>query len=149
MQDSHSRSSANVLSGLHYQAGTSAQGKLVRVTSGSAFDVIVDLRRSSPTFGRWEGRTLDAESHERIWVPAGCAHGFLVLSDTCDFHYKTSAAYRPEYERTLKWSDASLAIQWPLGEGSQPIVSAKDAAASTFGECETLEGLTFKALQET
>ena len=140
MQDNHSRSTKNVLRGLHYQIGDAAQTKLVWVTSGSVFDVIVDLRQSSPTFGQWEGHALDTESHRRLWVPAGCAHGFLVLSDTCDFHYKTSAAYRPEYERTLKWSDASLAIQWPLGEGSRPIVSAKDAAASAFGECEKLEG---------
>lgn len=136
MQDSHSRSSANVLGGLHYQAGTSAQGKLVRVTSGSAFDVIVDLRRSSPTFGRWEGYVLDMATNNRLWVPPRCAHGFLVLSAACDFHYKVTAPYDPQSERTLRWNDPDLAIDWPIEIGPKPIVSAKDAAGASFAGCE-------------
>lgn len=136
VQDNHSRSTKNVLRGLHYQVGDAAQTKLVWVTSGSVFDVIVDLRQSSPTFGQWEGRPLDAESHERIWVPAGCAHGFLVLSDSCDFHYKTSAPYDAAAERALKWNDAGLGIDWPLEIGIAPVISSKDTAAATFAECD-------------
>ena len=136
MQDNHSRSTKNVLRGLHYQIGDAAQTKLVWVTSGSVFDVIVDLRQSSLTFGQWEGHVLDAESHERIWVPAGCAHGFLVLSDACDFYYKTSAPYRADNERILKWNDADLGIGWPLGIGIAPVLSPKDATAATFADCD-------------
>jgi len=136
MQDNQSHSTKYVLRGLHYQIGRAAQTKLAWVTFGSVFDVIVDLRRGSPTFGQWEGRTLDAESHERIWVPAGCAHGFLVLSDACDFHYKTDAPYDASAERVLRWDDAGLGIDWPIGTGIAPIVSSKDAAAATFTECE-------------
>ncbi len=100
VQDNHSRSSKHVLRGLHYQIGDAAQGKLVWVTSGAVFDVIVDLRRSSPTFGQWDGYILNAETHDRLWIPPGCAHGFLVLSATCDFHYKVTAPYDPQAERT-------------------------------------------------
>ena len=136
MQDNHSRSTKNVLRGLHYQIGDAAQTKLVWVTSGSVFDVIVDLRQSSPTFGQWEGHALDAESHRCLWVPAGCAHGFLALSDSCDFHYKTNAPYDAAAERALRWDDADLGIAWPVGIGIAPVVSSKDAAAATFADCD-------------
>lgn len=136
VQDNHSRSSKGVLRGLHYQAGTAAQGKLVWVTSGAVFDVIVDLRRSSPTFGVWDGYALTADEHERLWVPPGCAHGFLVLSETADFHYKVTAPYAPDAERALVWNDADLAIKWPIPEGEEPLLSAKDAAAATLRDCE-------------
>jgi dTDP-4-dehydrorhamnose 3,5-epimerase len=139
VQDNHSRSAKHVLRGLHYQAGNAAQGKLVWVTSGTVFDVLVDLRKSSPTYGVWDGYYLTAEAHERIWVPPGCAHGFLVVSDTADFHYKVSAPYRPDAERSLLWNDADLAINWPQEIGIKPIVSQKDAEAATFQECEKYE----------
>lgn len=136
VQDNCSRSAKHVLRGLHYQAGDTAQGKLVRVTAGRVFDVIVDLRRSSPTFGRWHGCILDAEDHESLWIPPGCAHGFLVLSDCCDFQYKATRFYSPETERTLRWNDPDLAIDWPVRTGIEPIVSPKDAAGASFAECE-------------
>ena len=140
VQDNHSRSAKHVLRGLHYQAGDTAQGKLVWVTSGTVFDVLVDLRKNSPTFGVWDGYYLTADAHERLWVPPGCAHGFLVVSDTADFHYKVSAPYRPDTERSLLWNDPDLAITWPLEIGIDPIVSAKDASAASFKECEKYEG---------
>jgi dTDP-4-dehydrorhamnose 3,5-epimerase len=136
VQDNHSRSSKHVLRGLHYQAGDTAQGKLVWVTSGTVFDVLVDLRHSSPTFGVWDGYVLNTETHDRLWVPPGCAHGFLVLSDIADFHYKVSAPYRPDMERSLRWNDPDLAIDWPIDIGLEPIVSPKDAAAASFADCE-------------
>jgi dTDP-4-dehydrorhamnose 3,5-epimerase len=136
VQDNHSRSTKNVLRGLHYQIGDAAQGKLVWVTSGAVFDVLVDMRRSSPTFGVWDGYVLSTETHDRVWVPPGCAHGFLVLSDAADFHYKVSSSYRPEMERGLLWSDTDLAIEWPIEIGLEPIVSPKDAAAAVFAKCE-------------
>jgi dTDP-4-dehydrorhamnose 3,5-epimerase len=136
VQDNHSRSAKNVLRGLHYQAGDAAQGKLVWVTSGTVFDVLVDLRKSSPTFGVWDGYILNTDTHDRLWVPPGCAHGFLVLSDIADFHYKVSTPYRPETECALRWNDPDLAIDWPIEIGLQPIVSAKDESAATFQECE-------------
>jgi len=136
VQDNHSRSAKNVLRGLHYQAGEAAQGKLVWVTSGAVFDVLVDLRRSSPTYGVWDGYILTSEAHERLWVPPGCAHGFLVVSDLADFHYKVSAPYAPTTERSLRWDDTTLAITWPLVSGEIPLVSAKDAIANSFEECE-------------
>jgi dTDP-4-dehydrorhamnose 3,5-epimerase len=136
VQDNYSHSSKHVLRGLHYQAGAAAQGKLVWVTAGRVFDVIVDLRRTSPTFGRWHGCILGAEAHESLWIPPGCAHGFLVLSDYCDFQYKATNLYSPEAERTLRWNDPHLAIEWPLGTGAEPIVSPKDAASASFAECE-------------
>ena len=139
VQDNHSRSSKHVLRGLHYQIGDAAQGKLVWVTSGTVFDVIVDLRRSSPTFGKWDGYLLNTETHDRLWVPPGCAHGFLVLSETCDFHYKATAPYDPEAERTLRWNDPKIAIDWPSDLGIKPILSPKDAAADPFSECEKFE----------
>lgn len=136
VQDNHSRSAKNVLRGLHYQAGDAAQGKLVWVTSGTVFDVLVDLRKSSPTFGVWDGYILNTDTHDRLWVPPGCAHGFLVLSDIADFHYKVSTLYRPETECALRWNDPDLAIDWPIEIGLQPIVSDKDESAATFQECE-------------
>jgi len=136
VQDNHSRSSKYVLRGLHYQSGSAVQGKLVWVTSGTVFDVLVDLRESSPTFGKWDGYMLTAEAHERLWVPPGCAHGFLVLSEVADFHYKCTGYYRPEMERALVWNDATVGIDWPLPEGIEPLVSPKDAAAAEFAACE-------------
>jgi len=136
VQDNHSRSAKNVLRGLHYQNGDAAQGKLVWVTSGTVFDVLVDLRLSSPTFGKWDGYMLTSDAHERLWVPAGCAHGFLVLSDIADFHYKVTSPYRPDMERALRWNDPDLAIDWPIEIVLEPLVSAKDAVAASFVECE-------------
>jgi dTDP-4-dehydrorhamnose 3,5-epimerase len=136
VQDNHSRSAKHVLRGLHYQAGDKAQGKLVWVTSGTVFDVIVDLRKSSPTFGVWDGYNLTADAHERLWVPPGCAHGFLVLSEVADFHYKVTSLYAPESEHALHWNDPELGITWPLEIGINPIVSPKDADAASFAVCE-------------
>jgi len=136
VQDNHSRSAKHVLRGLHYQAGETAQGKLVWVTSGTVFDVLVDLRQSSPTFGVWDGYVLNTETHDRLWVPPGCAHGFLVLSDVADFHYKVSRPYRPDMDRSLRWNDPELGIDWPIEIGIEPLVSPKDAAAATFADCE-------------
>jgi len=139
VQDNHSRSSKNVLRGLHYQL-RQAQGKLVRVTAGAIWDVAVDLRRSSPSFGRWVGKRIDAESKRMLWIPAGFAHGFLAISDEAEVQYKTTDYYAPEHERTLLWNDPALAIAWPLaGEPAvQPAMTDKDrrgkplAAADTF-----------------
>jgi dTDP-4-dehydrorhamnose 3,5-epimerase len=136
VQDNHSRSSKYVLRGLHYQAGNAAQGKLVWVTSGIVFDVLVDLRQSSPSFGVWDGYYLTADDHERLWVPPGCAHGFLVVSDIADFHYKVTAPYRPDSERSLIWNDHDLCISWPLEMSGNPVVSPKDASAESYRECE-------------
>lgn len=136
VQDNHSRSSKHVLRGLHYQSGDTAQGKLVWVTSGTVYDVLVDLRKSSPTYGQWDGYYLTADAHERLWVPPGCAHGFLVVSDTADFHYKVTTPYAPATERALRWNDPELGITWPVEIGIEPIVSPKDAVAASFTECE-------------
>jgi dTDP-4-dehydrorhamnose 3,5-epimerase len=135
VQDNHSRSVRGVLRGLHYQV-REAQGKLVRVVAGEVYDVAVDLRRSSPTFGRAVGERLSAENKRMMWIPPGFAHGFLVLSDVADFLYKATAYYAPAHERTLKWDDPALAIAWPL-DGIAPIVSAKDAAGSPLAQAET------------
>jgi dTDP-4-dehydrorhamnose 3,5-epimerase len=126
VQDNHSRSGRGVLRGLHYQI-EHAQGKLVRVTAGEVFDVAVDLRRSSPHFGQWAGVLLSGENHRQLWVPPGFAHGFVVLSETADFLYKTTDYYHPEFERSLLWNDPALGIEWPLTEGLK--LAAKDAAA--------------------
>ena len=136
VQDNHSRSSRYVLRGLHYQAGDAAQGKLVWVTSGAVFDVLVDLRRRSPTFGVWDGYTLTADAHERIYMPPGCAHGFLVMSEVADFHYKVTSPYDPASERTLRWNDPSLGIDWPLEIGMDPVLSEKDKLGTLFADCE-------------
>jgi dTDP-4-dehydrorhamnose 3,5-epimerase len=131
VQDNHSRSARGVLRGLHFQKGAKAQGKLVRVTEGAVFDVAVDIRRDSPTFGRWVGAELSADNHRQLWVPPGLAHGFLVLTDTADFLYKTTEFYSPQDEGAVRWDDPDLAIAWPdLGEA--PTLSAKDAAAPSL-----------------
>jgi len=126
VQDNHSRSRRGVLRGLHYQV-KQPQGKLVRVVAGEVFDVSVDLRRGSPTFGKWAGVRLSAENKLQVWVPPGFAHGFCVLSEWADAIYKTTDFYAPEWERTLLWNDPDVGIAWPLEGGAQPIVSAKDA----------------------
>ena len=136
VQDNHSKSSKNVLRGLHYQI-QHPQGKLVRVTQGSVFDVAVDLRRSSPHFGRWVGVELSAENKRQLWIPAGFAHGFVVTSQTAEFLYKTTDYWYPEYECSLLWSDPTVGVQWPL-EG-EPKLAAKDAAGKVFGQASTFE----------
>ncbi|BEV08170.1 dTDP-4-dehydrorhamnose 3,5-epimerase [Methylophilus glucosoxydans] len=123
VQDNHSRSAKGVLRGLHYQV-QQAQGKLVRVVAGEVFDVAVDLRQSSATFGLWEGVHLSADNHRQLWIPPGFAHGFVVLSDTADFLYKTTDYYAPQYEACLKWDDPTIGIDWPLD--MPPSLSAKD-----------------------
>jgi dTDP-4-dehydrorhamnose 3,5-epimerase len=135
VQDNHSCSSRGVLRGLHYQLAPHAQGKLVRVVRGSAFDVAVDLRRDSPTFARWIGATLDAESQRQLWIPPGFAHGFLALEDDTHFLYKTTDFYARECERTIAWNDPTLAIQWPE-LGSMPLLAPRDAAAFALAEAE-------------
>ncbi|MBA3033553.1 MAG: dTDP-4-dehydrorhamnose 3,5-epimerase [Gammaproteobacteria bacterium] len=134
VQDNHSRSQQGVLRGLHYQT-KQPQGKLVRVVSGAVFDVAVDLRRSSPTFGRWTGVILSAENQRMFWVPPGFAHGFLTLSESADFIYKATDYYAPEHERTLLWNDPALAIDWPLT--TTPLLAAKDAAGTPLQGAET------------
>jgi dTDP-4-dehydrorhamnose 3,5-epimerase len=138
VQDNHSRSSLGVLRGLHYQLPPHAQGKLVRVTQGRVFDVAVDLRRSSPTFGRWAGVELSGQNHRQLWLPPGMAHGFLVLSETADFLYKTTDYYAPQSERAIRWDDPQLAIGWPA-LAVAPALSAKDAAACSFSEARTFD----------
>ena len=128
VQDNHSRSARGVLRGLHFQKGAKAQGKLVRVTSGAVFDVAVDIRRASPTFGRWVGVELSGENHRQMWVPPGLAHGFLVLTETADFLYKTTEFYSPADEGAVRWDDPDVGIAWP-SLGMPPTLSAKDAAA--------------------
>ena len=125
VQDNHSRSGRGVLRGLHYQI-EHAQGKLIRVIAGEVFDVAVDIRKSSPTFGRWMGMTLSAEDKRMLWIPPGFAHGFLVLSDNAEFLYKTTDYWFPEFERSLLWNDPTIAIEWPLY--GTPILAAKDSA---------------------
>jgi dTDP-4-dehydrorhamnose 3,5-epimerase len=134
VQDNHSVSARGVLRGLHYQVRQS-QGKLVRVVAGEVFDVVVDLRRSSPTFGRWVGERLSAENRRMMWVPEGFAHGFLVLSDMAEFLYKTTDYYAPEHERTLLWNDPAVGVKWPL-EGA-PVLKPKDAAGTPLASAET------------
>lgn len=133
VQDNHSRSIKNVLRGLHYQI-KQPQGKLMRVVRGSVFDVAVDIRKSSPTFGKWVGVELTDNNHRQFWVPPGFAHGFLVLSDSADFLYKTTDYYAPEHERCIRWDDSELAIDWPLSDA--PILSSKDKEASSFAKAE-------------
>ena len=133
VQDNHSRSAKGVLRGLHYQI-QQPQGKLVRVTSGAVFDVAVDIRKSSPTFGQWAGVELNAENHRQLWVPAGFAHGFVVLSDTADFLYKTTDYYAPEFERTIMWNDPVIDIVWPIG--AKPRLSGKDQQGTLLSDAE-------------
>jgi dTDP-4-dehydrorhamnose 3,5-epimerase len=135
VQDNHSRSSQWTLRGLHFQVQRT-QGKLVRVTLGSVFDVIVDLRRSSPTYGISWGLELSEENHRMLWVPPGLAHGMLVTSESADFLYKCTDFYSPEHERTLAWDDAALGIHWPLPVGVAPKLSVKDARGASFAEIE-------------
>ena len=128
VQDNHSRSRRGVLRGLHYQLAPKAQGKLVRVTSGAVFDVAVDIRRDSPTFGRWAGSVLSAENHHQLWIPPGLAHGFVVLTDTADFLSTTTDYYSPAHERAIRWDDPAIGIEWPLAAHgiAQPVLSDKD-----------------------
>ncbi len=135
VQDNHSHSARHILRGLHYQI-KQPQGKLVRVTSGTVFDVAVDIRRASPTFGRWVGVTLSAENHHMLWVPPGFAHGYLVLSESADFLYKVTDFWAPEHERAIRWDDPVLGVRWPLPAGVQPVLSGKDAAAPLLDAAE-------------
>lgn len=134
VQDNHSKSSKGILRGLHYQMPPHAQGKLVRVVQGEVFDVAVDIRKSSPTFGQWVGEILSADNKKQLWVPEGFAHGFVVLSESADFLYKTTDYYAPEYERSIIWSDPQLAIAWP--KGTQPVLSDKDQQAPELDQAE-------------
>lgn len=136
VQDNHSRSRQNVLRGLHYQIDQ-PQGKLVRAVVGEVFDVAVDIRKSSPTFGRWVGCRLSAENKRQIWVPPGFAHGFLVVSEVAEFLYKTTDYYAPQAERCILWNDPDLAIAWPLE--AEPMLSAKDRAGTQFQEAEVFD----------
>lgn len=133
VQDNHSKSAKNVLRGLHYQI-QQPQGKLVRVTQGEVFDVAVDLRSSSPTFGQWAGEMLSAENKRMLWVPEGFAHGFVVLSETAEFLYKTTDFYAPQHERCIIWNDSTLNIDWPIGE--PPSLSSKDLLGVSFEQAE-------------
>jgi dTDP-4-dehydrorhamnose 3,5-epimerase len=134
VQDNHSRSAKHVLRGLHYQI-QQPQGKLVRVVAGEVFDVAVDIRRASPTFGKWVGERLSADNKKQMWVPPGLAHGFLVLSDVAEFLYKTTDYYAPENERCIRWNDPDLNIQWPL-VGGYPLLSKKDGKGVSFKDAE-------------
>lgn len=133
VQDNHSRSPRGVLRGLHYQI-RQPQGKLVRVVAGEVFDVAVDLRRASPTFGRWVGERLSAENKRMLWIPPGFGHGFLVLSEAADFLYKTTDYYAPEHERVIAWNDPDLAIKWPIA--GTPTLSGRDAAGARLRDAE-------------
>ncbi|WP_395402526.1 dTDP-4-dehydrorhamnose 3,5-epimerase [Pseudoduganella sp. UC29_106] len=133
VQDNHSRSAKNVLRGLHYQI-EQAQGKLVRVTAGSVFDVAVDLRKSSPTFGKWFGIELSAENKRQLWIPPGFAHGFLVTSDAAEFLYKTTDYYAPQHERAILWNDPAIGIEWPLQ--GEPLLSGKDQKGALLAEAD-------------
>lgn len=137
VQDNHSRSVKNTLRGLHYQI-KQPQGKLVRCTQGEVFDVAVDMRKSSPTFGRWVGEILSEKNHHQLWVPPGFAHGFLVMSETADFQYKCTDFYAPEYERSIYWADPQIAIEWPIrSRPFSPIVSKKDSKGKLLLTAET------------
>jgi dTDP-4-dehydrorhamnose 3,5-epimerase len=135
VQDNHSRSQKGVLRGLHYQLPPHAQGKLVRVVKGSAFDVAVDIRRGSPTFGRWTGLRLDAVKHQQLWIPAGFAHGFMALEDDTHFLYKTTDFYAKDCERAILWNDAAIGIEWP-DVGAAPQLAAKDAQACALSAAD-------------
>jgi dTDP-4-dehydrorhamnose 3,5-epimerase len=133
VQDNHSRSAKNVLRGLHYQI-QQTQGKLVRVVQGEVFDVAVDIRKSSSTFGKWVGEVLSADNKKQLWIPEGFAHGFLVLTDTAEFLYKTTEYYAPEYERSIVWNDPAINIKWPIK--GEPTLSAKDQQAKSLAVVE-------------
>ncbi|MBS1211864.1 MAG: rfbC [Proteobacteria bacterium] len=134
VQDNHSKSARNVLRGLHYQVPPKTQGKLVRVVQGEVFDVALDLRKSSKTFGQWVGEVLSAENKRQLWIPTGFAHGFLTLSDTAEFLYKTTDYYSPEYERCIRWDDPEIGIAWPLT--ATPVLSVKDLQAKRWADLE-------------
>jgi len=136
VQDNHSRSACGVLRGMHFQLPPHTQGKLVRVVNGAVFDVAVDMRRSSPNFGRWDGIELSAENHRQLWVPPGFAHGFLVLSETADFLYKTTDYYAPQAEGCLRWDDPEVGIDWP-DTGVAPILADKDAKAPLLAQANS------------
>ena len=133
VQDNHSRSARNVLRGLHYQI-RQPQGKLVRVVAGEVYDVVVDIRRSSPTFGKWYGLHMSAENKKMLWIPEGFAHGFVVLSECAEFLYKTTDYWAPEHERCIRWNDPDLAIDWQIS--GEPVLSAKDQAGTSFRDAE-------------
>ena len=135
VQDNHSKSVKGVLRGLHYQLPPRAQGKLVRVVQGEVFDVAVDIRKESPTYGQWVGEILSGDNKKQLWIPPGFAHGFLTLSDTAEFLYKTTDTWSPEHERSILWNDATLNINWPLN-GLVPQLAAKDATAVVFNAAE-------------
>jgi dTDP-4-dehydrorhamnose 3,5-epimerase len=135
VQDNQSRSARHILRGLHYQI-RQPQGKLVRVVTGAVFDVAVDLRQSSRTFGRWVGAILSEENHHILWVPPGFAHGFVVLSDCAHFLYRCTDFWAPEYERSILWNDADLEVKWPIPAGVEPLVSPKDACARRFRDAQ-------------
>ena len=132
VQDNHSRSVKGVLRGLHYQLVPKAQGKLVRVTAGEVFDVAVDIRPGSATFGKWVGEVLSAENKRQLWIPPGFAHGFLTLSESAELLYKTTDYYSPEHERCIRWDDANIGVRWPIIMGQQPALSGKDAQGADF-----------------
>ena len=138
VQDNHSRSRRGVLRGLHYQLPPKAQGKLVRVVRGAVFDVAVDIRRDSPTYGQWVGVELSEENHRQLWIPPGLAHGFVVLSVTADFLYKTNDTYSPAHELSIRWDDPAIGIDWPLAAHgiSEPLLSDKDRAGRLLPEAE-------------
>ena len=138
VQDNHSASSRGVLRGLHYQV-QQAQGKLLRCVAGEIFDVAVDLRRSSPTFGRWVSAVLSVQNKQMLWVPPGFAHGFYVMSERAELLYKASDYYAPQHERSLLWNDLALGIPWPLVDGLPPILSKKDAEGTPLSQAETYE----------
>jgi dTDP-4-dehydrorhamnose 3,5-epimerase len=138
VQDNHSRSSRGVLRGLHFQLPPHAQGKLVRCTAGAVFDVAVDMRRSSPNFGRWAGVELSGENHRQLWIPPGFAHGFLVLSETADFLYKTTDLYAPQAEGSVRWDDPAIGIQWP-DTGVAPKLAEKDAKAPLLADAKSFD----------
>lgn len=135
VQDNHSKSSQGILRGLHYQM-QNTQGKLVRVVAGEVFDVAVDMRKNSPTFGQWVGEVLSAENKRQLWVPEGFAHGFYVMSDSAEFVYKCTDYYAPEYDRSLLWNDENVGIEWPLVDNQTPQLSAKDEAGKRFNEAD-------------
>lgn len=137
VQDNHSRSAKGVLRGLHYQLPPKAQGKLVRVARGEVWDVAVDIRRGSPTFGQWEGVHLSADNGKQFWIPEGFAHGFVALTDDAELLYKTTAYYAPDRDRAIAWDDAELAIQWPLADA--PLLSDKDKAAPRLRDAELFD----------
>lgn len=137
VQDNHATSSRNVVRGLHYQLPPHQEGKLVRVARGAIFDVAVDIRRSSPTFGRWQGVELTAENHRQVWIPGGFAHGYATLSETVDVLYKSTAYYSPEAARSIRWDDPAIGIEWPI-DGA-PMLSARDAGAPNLADAELFD----------